>query len=73
LPPFTQEIQQELKYARELYAANPEWPVLDVTFRYGEMKFVEVLLCPGCGKWEHLRPVIMFRYGEVSLLSMERQ
>jgi regulator of PEP synthase PpsR (kinase-PPPase family) len=28
-----QEIQQELKYARELYAANPEWPVLDVTFR----------------------------------------
>ena len=28
-----QEIQQELNYARELYAANPEWPVLDVTFR----------------------------------------
>uniref|UniRef100_A0A7S3VUT2 Uncharacterized protein n=1 Tax=Dunaliella tertiolecta TaxID=3047 RepID=A0A7S3VUT2_DUNTE len=38
-----QEIQAELKYARELYAANPEWPVLDVTFRGVEETAARVL------------------------------
>jgi len=32
-PHITQEIQAELSFARELYAAHPQWPVLDVTFR----------------------------------------
>jgi regulator of PEP synthase PpsR (kinase-PPPase family) len=36
-------ISKELEWAQQLYAANPEWPVIDVTFRGVEETAARIL------------------------------
>jgi hypothetical protein len=38
-----QKVNSELTWARSLYAANPEWPVLDVTLRGVEETAARIL------------------------------
>ena len=37
------KVREELRWAVELYGANPQWPVLDVTFRGVEETAARIL------------------------------